>query len=441
MNTRNTLHHAPKTSGNSLISVVCLLSCVLLAGGATAAEKAPVTAADKPVEGELDVFLGDSLFERQVLYGGEGQGQVRGPNITVAVDGTVLARGNGRLRRSTDGGATWGEPASVPSGTLIVDETTGDVLSVRIRDEKAKMSRSTDQGRTWNTEETVLKPNEVMKWLEWTGLRVRSDSQNSATDAPKYYMHTGASETGVTLWHGPNKGRLLNTATFRPYAKAHPSDRDRVDAIFSCAIYSDDGGKTWQVSGFFPEGYTEEAALAELSDGRVYYNSRSHHGFYDKAFARELTGEERLRRIAWSYDAGETWEDLEISPVLPDGGGYDRGYGMMGGLVRLPVAGRDILLFSNADTAGGEREKMTVWASFDGAQTWPIKRLVYGGPSAYSSLAAGRPDTPSEGYLYLLFEGVETHRYGGIQVARFTLTWILGGELTGDGEVPDWVAR
>ena len=47
------------------------------------------------------------------------------------------------------------------------------------------------------------------------------------------------------------------------------------EAIFSCAIYSDDGGATWQVSGFFPEGYTEEAALVELHDGRIYYNSRS----------------------------------------------------------------------------------------------------------------------------------------------------------------------
>jgi len=108
-------------------------------------------------------------------------------------------------------------------------------------------------------------------------------------------------------------------------------------------------------------------------------------------------------------------------------------------LTRLPVEGRDILLYSNTDTAGGPREKMTVWASFDGATTWPVKRLVYAGPSAYSSMVAGRPGTAGEGKIYLLFESGETHCYGGMRVARFNLSWILQGEATGDGEVPDWV--
>ena len=109
--------------------------------------------------------------------------------------------------------------------------------------------------------------------------------------------------------------------------------------------------------------------------------------------------------------------------------------------MRLPVKGRDILVYSNTDTAGGDRIKMSVWASFDGAQTWPVKRLVYEGPSAYSSMAAGRPETSSEGNIYVLFEGVETHRYHGIQVARFNLSWLLEGESTGDGEVPQWVSQ
>ena len=212
-----------------------------------------------------------------------------------------------------------------------------------------------------------------------------------------------------------------------------------MDAIYSCAIYSDDGGATWQVSGLFPEGYTEEAALAELQDGRIYYNSRSHRGYYDSSRVRELPEDASLRRVAWSYNGGQTWKDLAVSPVLPDGGGYDRGYGMMGGLVRLPVKGRDILIYSNADTGGGAREKMTVWASFDGGGTWPVKRLVYAPHAAYSSLDAGRPGTAGEGQIYLLFEGGERGRYTAIQVARFNLSWVLDGERTGDGEPPEWL--
>jgi hypothetical protein len=59
--------------------------------------------------------------------------------------------------------------------------------------------------------------------------------------------------------------------------------------------------------------------------------------------------------------------------------------------------------------------------------------------SAYSSLAAGRPDTPSEGMMYILFEGGQEHRYSAIQVARFNMDWLLTGKSTGNGKIPDWV--
>ena len=277
-----------------------------------------------------------------------------------------------------------------------------------------------------------------MKRFAKTGLKKRV-TKGGPVKKGTYFLHANASEAGVTLRHGKHKGRLLVSATFRPHAKAHPSDRDPADAIFSCAIYSDDGGATWQVSGFFPEGYTEEAALAELHDGRIYYNSRSHSGYYDKTLARKLRPDETMRREAWSNDGGETWKNLNISKVLPDGGGYGRGYGMKGGLTRLPVKDRDVLIFSNADTGGGDRKKMTVWASFDGAKTWPVKRLVYAPHGAYSSLVAGRPGTASEGLIYLLFEGGPDGRYSAMQVARFNLSWILEGERTGSGEVPQWI--
>lgn len=228
-------------------------------------------------------------------------------------------------------------------------------------------------------------------------------------------------------------------ATFRPISRVHPSDRDSVDAIYSCSIYSDDGGSTWQVSGLYPEAYTEESCLAELHDGRIYFNSRSHSGYYDNSRVRELRPDETLRREAWSYDGGQTWEDLRVSKVLPDGGGVNRGYGNKGGLVRLPVRAHDILIYSNTDTGGGAREKITVWASFDGGETWPVKRLVYDGPGSYSGMAAGRPGTASEGQIYLAWEwqGKPTELPGS-QFARFNLSWILEGEMTGDGRIPDW---
>jgi hypothetical protein len=63
---------------------------------------------------------------------------------------------------------------------------------------------------------------------------------------------------------------------------------------------------------------------------------------------------------------------------------------------------------------------------------------VFKGPSAYSSLAAGRPGMPSEGWVYLLLEGGKNHRCDGGYLVRFNLSWVLEGEKTGDGTVPDW---
>ena len=144
------------------------------------------------------------------------------------------------------------------------------------------------------------------------------------------------------------------------------------------------------------------------------------------------------RFLATSHDGGDLWLDARRSLDLPDG---VRGtsYGCMGGMIRLPVAGHDILLFSNLDSDSGTMpaqvggstregsEKVTVWASFDGGRTWPVKRLVHDGPGAYSSLAVGRTGTPSQGKIYLLFEGGPNKWDEAVQVSAFNLSWLLDG--------------
>ena len=138
-----------------------------------------------------------------------------------------------------------------------------------------------------------------------------------------------------------------------------------------------------------------------------------------------------MRWSACSSDGGATWKDFRMVEVLPDGP-QERDYGCMGGLVRLPIRGEDVLLYTNCDSPGG-RKLGTVWASFDGGRTWPIKRLVFEGAHAYSSITAGRPGTVTEGLIFHHFEGGPK---GGSAVARFNLAWILGGQATGDGSIP-----
>jgi sialidase-1 len=256
--------------------------------------------------------------------------------------------------------------------------------------------RSRDDGRTWQPEQVTI----------------HADSNGNM---PSMHMN----DHGITLRHGPHKGRLLRPARY--YGKKN--DRSEWPNHYTNAIYSDDGGRTWRTSDPFPENGTGEATVAELSDGRIYYNSRVHWQERPK---------NTRRRSAISDDGGQTWKDWRIVEVLPDGHQH-RSYGCMGGLVRLPVEGRDILIFSNIDTTNPRRERGTVWASLDGGKTWPVKRLVYEGASAYSSLTAGRPGTPSEGWIYLHFEGGPD---GGSQVARFNLSWLVAGEPTGDGTIP-----
>jgi sialidase-1 len=364
---------------------------------------ASITAAAKPPEGTLEAFLGEPRFEMQQVY--EGQ---RFPSVVVAMDGTVLAfraaQNPVQVRRSEDGGATWGPIIEVGGekqhlGAAIVDERSGDVMVFQGR----RMFRSRDRGKTWRQEDIAIKPD---------GLGDIGD--------------THGADSGITLWFGKHKGRLLQPARVMP--PGMDNDARWWPYHYNTAIYSDDGGATWQTSHPFPVLGTGEGTLAELSDGRVYYNSRCH------------LATDAMRRIAWSHDGGVTWINPEKSRILPDG---VRGssYGCMGGLTRLPVANADIFIYSNLDFDGGHgrgpgRQKITVWASFDGGGTWPVKRLVYDGPSAYSSLAAGRPGTPNEGLIYLLFEGGADHMYAGILLARFNLAWVLQGEPTGDGTAP-----
>lgn len=374
---------------------------------------------NQTMEGQIDAFLGEPRFEVRKVFAGE-----RFPNVAVAADGTVLAtwgRDTVRVRRSEDGGATWGPEIPIGpgfhGGGVTVDENAGAIFAfVEAGHPPAPLTvyRSEDHGRNWSVADVTIHPDEK-------------------GNAPSMHMN----ERGITLRHGERAGRLLRPS--RSYGDGN--DREYWDSHYTNAIYSDDGGRTWHTSAPFPAYGTGEATVEELSDGRIYYNSRRH---------KSTDGlDPRRRYIAWSDDGGETWKDLSVSEVLPDGP-QNIDYGLMAGLVRLPVAGRDILVYSNVDSPGrpegderrwSERRNGTLWASFDGGKTWPLKRVAHEGPFAYSSLAAGRPGTAGEGWVYLLFEGGETGPYDGGHVARFNLSWLLEGEATGDGEAPAELRR
>ena len=346
------------------------------------------------------------FFEIQEIYSNE-----RFPNVVIGTDGTVITSWgskNFRVRRSEDGGETWQPEITVANpgfqgGGMTVDANSGNVF-VFVEDSHPiaplTVYRSLDQGKNWEAVDVTIKPN-------------------SLGHIPSMHMN----EHGKTLKHGKYAGRLIRPTRY--YGES--PDIPFWDQHYTNAIYSDDGGKTWQTSEPFPFYGTGEATIEELSDGMLYYNSRRH---------KSTDGlSPRWRYIAFSHDGGHTWTNGTKSDELPDGNQHSD-YGLMGGLTRLPVEGYDILLFSNIDVPQKENAKDldfdarwtervhgSVWASFDGGKTWPVKRLVDEGSFAYSSLAAGKTGTPSEGLIYLLYESEN-----GGKMARFNLTWLTNGK-------------
>jgi sialidase-1 len=342
------------------------------------------------------------FFHLQTLYK-----DTRMP-VIIAYKGTVyaFADAGSLLRKSTDNGKTWSPtkeivPGENLRGNVVLDEKTGEFLVLSPSDENPCVYRSSDKGETWKKESIEIKPN-VM-------------GHGTFGKAP---INIISMEPGITLKYGEHKGRLIIAG------RIQPPNGDNAQEYwiynYNTSIYSDDNGKTWQVSDAIMTG-TGEGAVAELSDGRVYYNSRSHMSVDHK------------RRIAWSYDGGNRYVDWSVSDELYEIGepfyfkyGGKPSYGCKAGLVRVPdgaVDADDVLLYSMPDWKGGWRYQMTVWASFSGTSTWPIKRLIDADFSAYSSLAVGE-----DGTIFLLYEGGEEKLYDEINVAVFNLPWLLEGE-------------
>ena len=337
--------------------------------------------------------------------GRNGYHTFRIPSVIVTSQGTLLAFAEGRqrsqsdsgdidlvLRRSTDQGRTWGPMQIVwddhgntcGNPCAVLDRTTGrvwllmtwnvgqdrepQVIAQTSQDtRRVFVTYSSDDGRTW------AKPREItasVKSQNWTW----------------YATGPGA---GIQMEHGPHAGRLVIPC-------------DHIEAgtrrYYSHIIYSDDHGRTWRLGGTTPRPRVNECEVAELPDGRLLLNMRN----YDRS--------QPTRQMALSDDGGLTWHDQRHVPALlePICQASLRRYSWPGS------RRQSILLFSNP--AGRRRENLTVKASYDEGLTWPVARVLYPGPAAYSCLVK-LPD----GEVGCLYERGRQHPYETIVFARFPL--------------------
>lgn len=381
----------------------------------------------------------DGTLEQLEIFpaGAEGYASYRIPGLVVTRRGTLLAyaeaRRTGRgdwdaidivLRRSVDGGRSWSpqrvvarvpgarrnpvaareRPSDSPEDltynnpVAIADPQTGTVhLLFCLEYARCFAMRSEDDGQTFSA------PRELTGAFE--GFRREQDWKVIAT-GPGHGIRLRSGRLVVPVWLSPSTGKSAH----------HPSDNG--------VIFSDDGGETWQAGGLV--GRTgevvidpSEAAVAELADGRLYFNSRS-----------ESKAHRRL--VSESRDGGATWstprfDDALVEPIC------------MASLVRVSAAPRrSRLLFANPanlDVDRGEaipgrpraRRNLTIRLSYDEGRTWPVSRTLEAGTSGYSDLAAG-PD----GTIYCLYEavlpGADLFRQTTLRLARFPLTWLTNGK-------------
>lgn len=330
-----------------------------------------------------------ATFYRQRLYapGDYGSANWRIPALCALPDGSLLAVNDKRkfnegdlpqdidivARRSTDNGRTWSGPVTIVEGkgmkkgfgdpALVVTEK-GEVICVFVGGNglwqstaedplRSYVCRSSDGGITWS------KPEDIT-FLLWSDLAANSSCTS-------YTASFFASGNGLRLTRGPHKGRIMFAAAMR---------RANEWALDNYIVYSDDDGHSWQVSECAFRG-GDEAKLVELVDGRVLISVR----------------QDGARGFNISEDGGVHW-------------GTEGYWGDMvtnacnGDMIRLSATdqGGEQNILMHSITNSMNREKVSVFFSYDEGKTWQDPLLLFNGPSVYSSLTV-LPDGSVGAYI------------------------------------------
>ena len=324
------------------------------------------------------------------ISGREGYHTCRIPALTLAPDGTVLAfcearRHTGRdddeidilLRRSSDGGRTWGPRQLLVSDgdrtcgnpCPLVDRASGEVLLPFCKDnQEVFVTRSGDSGVTWSDP------------VEITG-QVKAPSWKYLGTGPGHGIQLQSGRLLVPSWIDESPG----PATWRD----PPPGWGKVQS--SIVFLSDDGGRSWRPGSKLTHDASDECEAVETAGGPVYMTLRSR-------------GDRRCRGWSRSADGGETWSEVAFDPGLPEPS-------CQGSVVALGDGG---LLLAHPRRPDA-RAELTLRLSRDQGRSWPAARMLEPGAAAYSDLAV-----TSEGQVLCLYEA---RRYG-LRLARFDPSWI-----------------
>lgn len=348
-----------------------------------------------------------------VFRSGEGYPVYRIPAIVRADNGDLLAFCEARqggdadradlvMKRSLDGGRTWSDlqvvlagrdfrvyfgerapPITVGNPAPVVDRMSPDRpgrvwLPFTLENDRVFVVSSDDHGHTWGP------PREI----------------TSAVKRPGWGWYATGPVHSIQLRRGPHAGRLVVPADHR----LGEGGRDR-GPLGAHVIYSDDHGETWRL-GAVDDSYDDdlnanETTVVELADGRLYFDTRDHHG--------EAAG---TRGIAYSEDGGVSFvpRDGPYRTFRPAPAVLDPPV-VQCALLRAASAadgdGRDVILFSGPDEngpSGPGRSDLRIRFSTDEARSWRDGPLLHPGPAAYSDMV--RIEVPGD-RVGVLFEAGE----------------------------------
>lgn len=347
-------------------------------------------------------------IERSLVYcpGDYNSKFYRIPAIVTAMDGSLVTVADKRIehngdlpskidivsRRSTDGGKTWSNYVTVAphdeiggcgDAALVVDTITGDILSIFShgnglwQNEPAHISvvRSNDNGITWGP---MIDISPQILTTDPNGVQPIKCTSAFASSGRALQLKNGRIIFALVV-------RVEGNPHFQVYA-----------------VYSDDSGKTWNVSKT-PASYDgDESKIVQLDDGSLIMSIRNRFG--------------TLRKFSYSKDNGETWSEPIPVEDLPDPC-------CNGDIIRYHRDGKDILLQSLPGNPTN-REDVAIYVSHDDGKTWPTKKTIVKMPSAYSSMTI----LPDGSIGILTEESANNHQSYDIWFTRLPIDVILTGD-------------
>ena len=362
--------------------------------------------------GSREIILAHTLIYQPGDY---NSANYRIPAVITAKDGSIVAVTDKRkynegdlpedidivCNRSTDEGHSWSEPVTIAQGTG-VNHGFGDCALAWSNDENGLIAGFVGGPGLWSSTPS----NPIRSYIS------RSYDNGQTWTEPEDITHFIFGDNCIVPEHQTwrasffGSGNGLRTSTGRIMFVAAIRETT-AQSLNNYAVYSDDNGVTWQVSGRASVG-GDEAKVTELADGRILMSIR-HSG-------------KRWYNI--SEDGGETWQPT--TSTWND--------------ITAPACNGDMIRFTSENQGhdrnrllhsvpyGNSRTDVSVYVSYDEGETWPVRKCIVPYSSAYSSLCI-LPDGTIGLYVEEAYAGASGY---STVFYNFSLEWLTDGNDTFD---------